>query len=81
MDFLYLCLMTDKRLTFSFIGQRWKECIYFQHFFLVPTIATFTENIYGKQKKWMYQRIFSLYILWWEFSVGWKYRDVSKEGL
>lgn len=69
--------MKEKRLTFIVIGPGKNGWKYFQHFFFTPAIATFTQNIYGLSKKWMFQRIFVFYILWWEFSIDWKYGNVD----
>ena len=70
--------MTERRLTFSFIGQSAKSLKYFSHFFFTPAIATFTDNIVGYQKKWAYRRIICLYIFWWEFAIEWKYGEQAK---
>ncbi len=45
---------------------------------LIVAIATFTDNIVGSQKKWAYRRIICLYILWWGFSIEWKYGEQAK---
>lgn len=57
---------------------RWKEMLYFEHFFLIPTLATFDMNDYSYGKKWVYRRFFTLYIFWWEFSLEWRHGDAKK---
>lgn len=71
--------MTEKRLTLSFVGQTFHELGYFYHFFFIPTIATFSENVYGLQRKWLYQRVFAIYFLWWEVSINWKYGRANND--
>lgn len=69
--------MKEKRLTFTFIGERPEHWKYFSHFFFTPAFATFTQNIYQYGNKWMYQRVFVFYIFFWEFSIDWKYGKVE----
>ena len=63
----------EKRLTFMFIGEKIKNWKFFDSFFLIPTIATFDENVYQYGKKWMYMRIFAFYFLWYSFHIEWKH--------
>lgn len=67
-----------RRLTFRFIGQSFRECLYFQHFFLTPAIGTFDMNTYKYGKKWMFTRLFTLYIFWWEFAIEWQHGLAEK---
>ena len=71
---------SKKRLTLSVVGEKPRYWKYFHHFFFLPAIATFSENIYGLQRKWYFQRVFSLYIFFWEFSINWKYGRTNEKG-
>ena len=71
--------MNAKRLTVSMVGVPFRQWKFFEHFFFLPTIATFSENIYGLQRKWYFQRVFSFYIFFWEFSINWKYGRTSEQ--
>ena len=65
--------MKERRLSFKFIGQPIKSWFYFEHFFLLPAIATFDMNDYSYGKKYMYKRVYALYIFWWEFALEWRH--------
>jgi hypothetical protein len=70
--------MKERRFRFRYIGQPIKSWLYFGHFFFLPAIGTFDTNDYQYGRKWMYVRIYALYIFWWEFAIEWRHGEAKK---
>lgn len=67
----------EKRLKFGFVGCPIKDWIFFEHFFLIPTIGTFDSCTYHYGDRWNDTRVYALYIFWWTFYIDWKHRPVK----
>ena len=53
----------------------WK---YFEDFYFIPTIATFSLNTFTGNKGYMFTRYISFMWLWFHIDVSWKYGKADK---
>ena len=62
-----------KRLRFKFYGESWTGMWFFEHFYFLPCIGTFSQNTYMYGKKYMFTRYFVFQWLWYQFFIMWEY--------
>lgn len=68
-------LLAKDRMAFHFVKPRRGTKKYFECFYLIPTILTYTLNTYERGKKYCFTRYISFQFLWWAVEVSMEYGE------
>lgn len=52
---------------------------YFECFYIIPTMITYTINTYSHKAKYLFTRFTGIQFLWWSVEVGVKYGKVEED--
>lgn len=72
-------LFRKGRVSVHFVKPSKGEMKYFECFYIIPTLLTYTINTYSHEAKYLFTRFTGIQILWWTIEVGVKYGKVEEE--
>ena len=68
-----------RKIRFKTHFQPIKDWLYFENFFLLPTICIFSLNTYRRvSDNYLYTRYIKFYWLWFDIGIQWEYGDPEK---
>lgn len=70
-------LMDKGRMAVHFVKPRRGTKRYFECFYLIPTILTYTLNTYQSGKKYLFTRYTGIHFLWWAIEVSVEYGEAK----